>query len=108
MSGDDVLEGVRCPILIVKMHLFDFLSIMPKTQCPSTYLPWLYLRLKKWLSSISTTTGSPLSSKPPSCIGFRISHLVHSSLQKLYQSTNLGLLMPVSLEVVFCGVSMAQ
>ena len=55
------------------------LSTPPKTQCPSTTLPRLYFLLPNFDSSILPG--------PPIVTGWSIKYWLHTSLQKLYQST---------------------
>lgn len=53
----------------------------PKTQCPSTTLPRLYLCLPNLLSSVSIFTPGP-----PMIAGWSMKYCVQTSLAKLYRS----------------------
>ena len=83
------------------------ISMAAKTHRPLTRRPLLNFRRKKYDSSISTTMGWPLLSKPPSCRGFSRTSCAQMSLTKLPQSTAV-LGDSVSCQVTWCsGISVA-
>ena len=83
-------------------------SMAAKTHRPFTRRSLWNFRRKKYDSSISTTMGWPLLSKPPSCRGFRRTSSAQMSRIKFPQSTAV-LGYSVSCQVTWwSGISVAQ
>jgi len=106
MSGCSVCAVLSGTTSIMQRPLS--LSVAPKTHRPLTRRPLWNFRRKKYDSSISTTMGWPLLSKPPSCRGFRRISSAQMSRMKFPQSTAV-LGDSVSCQVTWCkGISVAH